>query len=101
VQTIAQQWSSLLSYIFILLLFAIVYALFLRPVKRQVLAILRSPLAAKAVVGGLSTEIDSKQEKEAPSELTKLKSQLIERAKAEPVSTGRLLQSWLREGGAS
>jgi flagellar M-ring protein FliF len=108
VQTIVQRWSSLLRYVGILLLFVIVYALFLRPVKRHVLALLRDgalkPSARQQTAstpGQIAPSVnEATLEADARStELSRLKRQLTDKAKAEPASTSRLLQSWLREEG--
>lgn len=108
VQTITQQWSTLLRYSGILLLFLIVYALFLRPVKRQLMTMLRegpqkrvNRLSAVNAVPQTSLS-EAQQTLEADSrgtELSRLKRQVTDKAKAEPASTSRLLQSWLREEG--
>lgn len=107
VQTVVQQWSSLLRYFAIFLLFAIVYALFLRPIKGQLLAVLRGlPSQSRLAGANGKAQVESSDHgviegESKPTELAKLKSQLTERVKAEPASTSRLLQTWLREGGAS
>lgn len=107
VQLVVQQWSSLLRYASILLLFAVVYGVLLRPVKKQVLASLRefsqgarlkSNTAAREVLG---TSAPNTIEGEATTaESVRLKRQALEKVKTEPAATSRLLQSWIREGGA-
>jgi flagellar M-ring protein FliF len=108
IQTVVLRWSSLLRYLGILLLFVIVYALFLRPVKRQVLALLRdgslkpaARLQSANAAGQIATSgPEASLEADArATELSRLKRQLTDKAKAEPASTSRLLQSWLREKG--
>jgi flagellar M-ring protein FliF len=108
-QTISQRWSNLLRYVAIMTIFLIVYAIFLRPIKRQVLSLLReiASAAAKTVTAGPGTQNgfpDTKQALEMDtggSELSRLKRLVTEKAKAEPASTSRLLQSWLREDGGA
>jgi flagellar M-ring protein FliF len=105
VQLVIQQWSSLLRYLAIFLLFAAVYAVLLRPVKRQLLLSFKEtsqrsrlkPSTKEVLVGQNHNTIEGEA---STTESIRLKKQAIEKVKAEPAATSRLLQSWIREGGA-
>ena len=103
VRVLLTNWSSLLRYVALLLLFLFAYWLVLRPVKKQVLTTFRelpvqvsssqrmpaAQLSAGMAAGG---EIDGQR-------ALVLRKQLADKVKAEPGSAGRLVQAWLREGG--
>ena len=86
----------------ILALFLIVYFLMLRPLKKQVLTVLRElpgrmtrgskELGATTVAG----EIEPAGTEQARRAAT-LKRQLSEKVKTEPAVATRLVQSWIRE----
>ena len=105
------QWSYLLRYGAMALLFAVVYMTILRPVKKQLIMTFRElpgRLSAKAKTS------HSKEENEAGARLLEaeghlemgpeaqrvfgLKKQLAEKVKAEPAGASKLVQSWIREG---
>jgi flagellar biosynthesis/type III secretory pathway M-ring protein FliF/YscJ len=96
---ILTNWSTLVRYAAVFLLFLLVYFLVLRPVKKQMVTTFRelpahvsaSQRASLAAGGG---EADNG----AQRSLT-MKKQLVDKVKSEPVSAGRLVQAWLREGG--
>jgi flagellar M-ring protein FliF len=110
-RTLILQWAWLLRYVGILLLFAIVYFLILRPVKKQIITAFRelpqrltkpgkelnssSPAAAVRAAGGIEIELPpgSEQGQRAAA----LKKQLADKIKAEPAAASRLVQSWIRE----
>ena len=103
VQIVVQQWSGLLRYAVLLLLFLTTYILFLRPVKKQLISSYRevSGRRVKGAISGTSVAAPGTLEGEAGvPESVRLKQRVLERVKAEPAATSRLLQSWLREGGA-
>ena len=98
-------WSSLIRYAVIFVLFILTYVLLLRPIKKQALtafsqlpdksaAQLKAEMAASQVQG--SSEVMTLSDAERRS--MGLQKQLAEKAKSEPAVTGRLVQSWLREG---
>jgi len=100
-------WAPALRYVGITLLFLMVYALVLRPVKKQALAALKqipvqvgAPLAAAAggseVIVGLELPQGSEQARRAGA----LKKELSEKIKAEPAAASRLVQTWMRESKA-
>jgi len=108
-------WMGMLRYVGIGLLFLLVYALVLRPVKNQVLAAL-SALPEKAPEGALpaapgetaaqvpvtmaALEGDLQKElSESSSEVMRtvvLKRHLVEKIKKEPEGATRLIQGWVR-----
>ncbi|HTT33997.1 MAG TPA: flagellar basal-body MS-ring/collar protein FliF [Methylomirabilota bacterium] len=111
VMTFAERWTSVLRYAALLVLFALVYFLILRPVKRQFLATLKAqpalpaPAAAGAQgAGGESLEvhfpgIKAHAELEiAPGvqQAVNLKKQLVARVKEDPEGASRLIQNWIR-----
>ncbi len=106
-----QQWSWLVRYGAIGLLFAIVYFLLLRPVKRELIAAFRSlpgriarsvagpePLAVAAGSGTATLEaINLPPGTEQARRASTLKHQLTEKVRSEPATASRLVQGWIRE----
>jgi len=116
VQRILRNFTWLLRYAALACLFASVYVLLLRPVKKQIIATFRDfpkRLAAKAgaAVSEGSLPADDAAELEAIlgrpigedeasyKKVSLLKKHLVEKVKAEPASATRLIQNWLHEGG--
>lgn len=107
------EWSGLLRYGAILALFAIVYFLILRPLKKQILVTLRELPARVArgsrelgqtgtgAVGAGSVELELPVGTEQSKRAALLKQQLTEKVKAEPAEASRLVQGWIRENGKS
>jgi len=94
--------------------------LLLRPVKKQVLTALQAlpaRSAAKLISGGevqaagdvagrrklepADEILDLSEQQNNPSmkKLSTLKTQLVDKVKAEPAGASQLVQNWLREGG--
>ncbi len=105
IRVVVNDWSSLIRYAVIFVLFILTYVLLLRPIKKQALtafsqlpdksaAQLKAEMAASQVQG--SSEVMTLSDAERRS--MGLQKQLAEKAKSEPAVTGRLVQSWLREG---
>jgi flagellar M-ring protein FliF len=107
-----EQWTFLLRYIGLLALFGLLYALILRPVKQQVLALLRNPThaafpAASAAGAGGAALPDDGGLAGLPSadlsgvsdvrEAVSLKKQLVNKVKQDPEGASRLIQNWLNE----
>jgi flagellar M-ring protein FliF len=99
------QWTGLLRYAGIFALFAIVYWLILRPLKKQILVTLRE-LPARVVrsakelaPAAAGVEIEAPPGAEQARRATTLKRQLAEKIKSEPAAASRLVQSWIREDG--
>ena len=102
-------WFGLLRYAGIAALFAIVYFLILRPVKKQLLTAFRELPAhaargAKelarpgvAAVTAAAGEVELPGATEQSQRAAALKRQLVEKVKTEPASASRLVQSWIRE----
>jgi flagellar M-ring protein FliF len=94
-------WMGALRYVGITLLFLLVYALVLRPVKKHAIAAfkqipghLAKPLAAGAP-GTLATELLPGSDEAARA--VSLKKELTDKIKAEPAAAGQLVQSWIHE----
>jgi len=108
-QIALRDWSSLVRYGSLLMLFLLAYALLLRPVKKQILATFKQLPARRAAAQKEGTAAGVALPAAGGSELASglpnlqqaaaLKKQLVEKVKAEPAATTQLVQSWLREGG--
>ncbi len=105
IRQLLMRWMGLLRYAGIFALFAIVYFLVLRPVKRQLVTAfrelpnqvargreLKNPAAAATGV-----EIELPAATEQSQRATLLKRQLSEKINKEPAAASRLVQSWIRE----
>jgi flagellar M-ring protein FliF len=103
----AERWVWLLRYAGIVALFAMVYVLILRPVKKQVLHILQLPATsatdgttpktaalAQAAAGMLPGALGAPQE---VSEAVALKRELSARVREDPELAGRVVQNWMQE----
>jgi flagellar M-ring protein FliF len=105
IRVVINDWSSLIRYAVIFILFMLTYVLLLRPIKKQALsafsqlpdksaAQLKAEMAASQMPG--VSELVTLSDAERSS--LGLQKQLTEKAKSEPAVTGRLVQAWLREG---
>jgi flagellar M-ring protein FliF len=111
-RAVLMQWTGLLRYAGIVLLFFIVYGLVLRPVKKQVIAAFRElpqrvskgakELAgiSAAPEGDLALGMVLPAATEQGQRAAVLKKQLTDKIKAEPTAASRLVQSWIRESKA-
>jgi flagellar M-ring protein FliF len=107
IENYAQRWIGLLRYVGLLLLFAMVYLLILRPVKNQMVHILAGPGMAMAGAGGPGTAaaLNSGVSRALPagdghsevSEAVALKKDLVARVTQDPDAAGRVIQTWMRE----
>jgi len=120
VQLLYEQWKGLARYPGMIALFALVYLLVLRPIKKQVLVVLArgaTPLApareAAQITGaaeapamtqphrteGVASALPKESAVENPvaSEAVKLKRVLADRVKKDPEGASRLIQSWIRK----
>jgi flagellar M-ring protein FliF len=98
-------WSSMVRYAALILLFLLAYVLLLRPMKKQLIATFRelparvaaqdSKLGApsSAELAGRDLSALSPDQRSAA-----LKKQLVDKVKSEPAATGKLVQAWLNEG---
>ena len=109
-------YSWLLRYAALACLFASVYLLLLRPVKRQMLAAFRE-LPKRLSAGHAQGEVAGAAAANSTAELedilgkplgegdvtfkkvSALKKHLVEKVKGEPAGATRLIQNWLHEGG--
>jgi flagellar biosynthesis/type III secretory pathway M-ring protein FliF/YscJ len=108
VRTALSQWSNLLRYAAVALLFLAVYLTMLRPVKKQLITAFKElpgRMAARAnsallsegeKVPGLTAGEASEGQR-----MLGLKRQLADKVKSEPVGASKLVQSWIREGAGS
>ncbi|MBZ5655240.1 MAG: flagellar M-ring protein FliF [Acidobacteriia bacterium] len=104
IRLLLRQWSGALRYVGITLLFLIVYALVLRPVKRQAIAAfkqlpaqLAQPLGAGAAAGGALSSIELPPGSDEAKRAGLLKKELSEKIKTEPAAASRLVQTWIRD----
>jgi len=101
-------WVGALRYIGITLLFLVVYALVLRPVKKQAMEAfkqipthLAKPLAAGAASPSVLANIELPQGSEEAKRAGALKKEIADKIKAEPAAAGRLVQTWIRDPKAA
>ena len=108
-RSLLMEWSRYVRIAALLLLFAVIYLLVLRPVKKQLLRSLdaaqprqNAALAAHSGEGaqpGLPENEGAEGQERAP--MTRLKDDISTRVRHEPVSASRLVQSWIRNGERS
>ena len=103
-RVLIQTWMGALRYVGITLLFLLVYALVLRPVKKQAMAAfkqipahLAQPLAAKAAAAQTFAGAELPQGSEEAKRAGALKKEIGEKIKAEPAAASRLVQTWIRD----
>jgi len=113
----AERWTGALRYVALSLLFVAVYLLILRPVKKQVFAILAGTphaalpgvageagaLAARSVDGALGGLPDEAGVGATPEveQAIELKKRLASKIKGDPQGASRLIQNWLRKSEAA
>jgi flagellar M-ring protein FliF len=99
-----EPWAWTLRYAGVALLFAVVYLLILRPVKKQAVAAFRE-LPGKAARANAPEQSTPDQEQAAEEEqrlaegprAQQLTRMLAQRVKTEPAAVSRLVESWVRE----
>ena len=98
-----EPWAWTLRYVALAALFAVVYFLVLRPVKKQAIAAFRE-LPTKARAGNAASPLPEGMVVEASGEplsegkrAQDLKKMLTEKIKAEPEAASRLVESWVRD----
>ena len=101
---LVQPWVGALRYVGITLLFLVIYALVLRPVKKQAIAAFKQipthfaqPLAAGAAAPSALASIELPPGSEEARRAGLLKKELADKIKAEPAAASRLVQTWIRE----
>jgi flagellar M-ring protein FliF len=93
VQTLLTQWSAAVRYGVLIVLFLLVYALLLRPIKRQALKTMDElPARQKAIAQAQAAEALGGENQTAL-----LKKHITEKTRQDPAASGRLIQAWLRE----
>jgi flagellar M-ring protein FliF len=104
VRHLIEPWAWALRYVGLVALFAVVYWLVLRPVKRQALAAFHelpgkvtAGLAPAAAVGGALGATGTGGIQDHGKRASHLKRMLTEKVKAEPEAASRLVESWVRE----
>ena len=113
--TFLERWTGVLRYLALLAMFAVVYLLILRPVKKRVMAVFgtsaHAPLGAPHTgsgVGGVGALAGGEGHPALPSDATHgvvgevqqtvlLKKQLVSRVKEDPEGTSQLIQNWIQE----
>jgi flagellar M-ring protein FliF len=107
VQNGVREWGQAFRFAAIGLLFLAIYATMLKPLKKQMLEALKAAgqrLSLMGRGGDLKSAVDASASitlPEAPLEakqLGALKKQIVDKVKAEPLPTTRLVQTWIREG---
>lgn len=92
-------WSTMIRYGVVLLLFALAYLLLLRPVKKQALLAFKDIQARMPLKAELSrTQADMNILSPSQQALA-LKQKMVEKVKADPAVAGQLVQNMLRGGG--
>jgi flagellar M-ring protein FliF len=98
VRTTLADWSSLIRYPALILLFLLTYTLLLRPMKNQLITTFRElpAILSSRKQSGLAPEQDLEA---LPAEQRSLllKRQLLDKVTAEPVATSKLIQAWIHE----
>ncbi len=100
-----EPWSWILRYLALAALFLVVYALLLRPVKKQALAAFRElpgkigqRNSAQSLPVGAGESLSEGKPSEADGQrANQLKRMLTDKVKAEPAVASRLVESWVRE----
>lgn len=91
----------IIRYLSIAAMFLLAYWFVLKPVKKQVIAVLQPKALAKHQSVALLPEPEAGLDDAVPAQdhllAMALKKHVIERAKNEPAAASRLVQSWLRE----
>ena len=97
-----QPWFGMLRYVAITLLFLVVYAMVLNPVKKQAIAAFRQipahlskPLTGASAAGNVLADLP--QASDEAKRAGVLKKELGDKIKAEPAAAGRLVQSWIHD----
>lgn len=103
VRVTLSDWSSLVRYGALILLFLLAYALFLRPLKKQLMTTFRELPAAlsakKQPVAGVDLSPGQDLATLPPQQQRSitLKKQLLDKVNTEPVATSKLIQAWIHE----
>lgn len=106
-RVILNDWSSLVRYGALILLFLLAYLLLLRPLKKQAVTALKQ--IPERAISKQQAELAARDLQNIPAELRSmtdeqrrtfsLQKQMVEKVKTEPLVTSKLVQSWLHESG--
>ncbi len=103
-RTLVQPWFGALRYLGITLIFLLVYAMVLRPVKNQAVAAFRQipqqisqSLAAAPAGAEMLAGLELPGTSDEAKRTMALKKELGEKIKSEPAAASRLVQNWMRE----
>lgn len=103
VRVTLDDWSSLVRYAAIILLFLLAYALLLRPLKKQLMTTFRelpAALSAKNQPAPLADLEPGQNPSTLPAPQQRalsLKKQLLEKVTDEPLAASKLIQAWIHE----
>jgi flagellar M-ring protein FliF len=99
IRKVSSDYSSVLRFASVLLLFLLVYLMVLRPVKKQLLASFNLQRAPELAVAEAAAAVAANTPELLPEvkHAQDMKKELHERIKAEPVLATRLVQTWLSE----
>ena len=95
VRVTLNDWSSMVRYAALILLFLLAYALLLRPLKRQLITTFKELPSRIASQNALGSEAGANGS--LPSAAA-LKRQMVEKVSAEPAAAGKLIEAWIHEG---
>jgi len=113
----AERWTTLLRYAALLALFAVVYVLVLRPVKRKFIEVLETPVPPQLTAGsssgahaglgilgvennvlGLPADAAPRPPETEAQQTVVLKKHLSVKVKEDPETASRLIQHWIQQG---
>jgi flagellar M-ring protein FliF len=101
VRVVLRDWSSIVRYAAVLILFLLAYALLLRPLKKQVLATVRelpARVASQAPSSAGNAALEDALAALPPEQRALvLKKQLLDKVKGEPAAAGQLIHAWINE----
>jgi len=117
VQTFTEHWIMVLRYAGLLLIFALVYFIVLRPIQKQLLASFRQAIpqslgsamprvasegrsgaaAGGSLEPGLAIEEELGETGSDVKRVVMLKRDLVDKVKKEPTASSRLVQNWIRQ----
>ncbi|MGA9527435.1 MAG: flagellar basal-body MS-ring/collar protein FliF [Terriglobales bacterium] len=100
VRVVLHDWSSVVRYAAVLLLFLLAYALLLRPLKKQVLATVRelpNRAASQLPSAGNAALEDALAALPPEQRALVLKKQVVDKVKGEPAVAGQLIHAWINE----
>jgi len=108
VQSGVRDWAQAIRFAVMGLLFLAIYATVLRPIKKQMLEALKAAGQRLSILGQAASAEGAAADAASAAKLAEtplgakqlgaLKKQIVEKVKAEPVPTSRLVQTWIREG---